>query len=86
MESTSYVLCAATALACSVLLLRRWRQGRVPLLLWCGLAFLGLAGENAILFVDRILLPPEIDLAPLRNAVGLAGITLLLVGLILESR
>jgi hypothetical protein len=85
LEEAVYILCAATALACSFLLLRQYRRVRVPLLLWCGLFFLALTCENAILFIDRVVVP-EIDLSLWRNSAALLGVLLLLCGLIWESK
>ncbi|HEY1379205.1 MAG TPA: DUF5985 family protein [Gemmataceae bacterium] len=84
MEGAVYLLCAATALAGGVLLLRGYGRSRTRLLLWCGLCFLALALENVILFVDRELLP-ETDLTAERTAVALAGVLLLLYGLVWET-
>lgn len=81
MEGPVYLLCAATALACSLLLFRGFRRSGTRLLLWCGLFFLSLAVENWILFIDLILVPAT-DLFALRTAIALAGVTLLLAGLI----
>ena len=81
MEGLIYLLCAASALACGVLVLRGFRRSGVRLLLWCGLFFLSLALENIILFIDLILVP-EMDLFLLRTSVALIGVTLLLVGLV----
>jgi len=80
-EGLIYLLCAASALACGVLVLRGFRRSGVRLLLWCGLFFLSLALENIILFIDLILVP-EMDLFLLRTSVALIGVTLLLVGLV----
>jgi hypothetical protein len=80
-----YLLCAATALACGVLVLRGFRRSRVRLLLWCGLFFLALAAENALLFVDVVLLP-EADLSLVTHSAALAGVALLLYGLIWDAR
>ena len=85
MEGAIYLLCAATALACSLLLVRGYRARRVRLLLWCGLFFLAMAAENVILFVDVVLVPLT-DLSALRAGVGAAGIFLLLYGLIWEVK
>jgi hypothetical protein len=82
-EGLVYGLCAATALACGVLLLRGYFRSRVTLLLWCALFFLALTVENAILFADRQLVP-DLDLLPIRRAVGLGGAMVLLYGLIWE--
>jgi hypothetical protein len=84
-EGAIYLLCAATALACSLLLARGYRARRVRLLLWCGLFFLALAAENVILFVDVVVVP-HTDLSGLRAGVGLAGVLLLLYGLVWEVK
>jgi hypothetical protein len=78
-----YILCAITALSCTLLLLRAWLAQRVRLLLWSAVCFLGLTIENVLLFVDMIILP-EIDLAMLRNAIALAGLMCLVLALILN--
>ena len=85
MEETVYVLCATTALACGLVLLRGWRRSRVRLLLWCALFFLTLAVENAILFVDLAIVP-TVDLSPIRNSLALAGVLVFLVGVVWETR
>jgi hypothetical protein len=84
-EGAVYLLCAATALACSALLLRGYGRRRTRLLLWCGLFFLTLALENVILFVDVVLVPAT-DLSGLRTAVALGGVAALLYGLVWEAR
>lgn len=84
MAGMVYVLCALTSLACTVLLLRGYRQSGVRLLFWSGLCFLGLALNNGLLFVDRKVFP-EVDLYLLRNLPALAGLMLLLYGLIWEA-
>ncbi|HEY1375621.1 MAG TPA: DUF5985 family protein [Gemmataceae bacterium] len=85
MEGAVYLLCAATALACGVLLLRGYRQSRSRLLLWCGLFFLMMAAENVILFADLVLFP-ETDMSAATTTVGLAGALVLLYGLIWEVK
>ena len=84
MEGLVYLLCAATALICSVLLFRGFRRSGSRLLLWCGLFFLSLAVENLILYIDLILVP-HIDLFTIRTSIALAGVTLFLAGLIWHS-
>lgn len=80
MESIVYILCSATALLCAGLLLRGyWRTG-AALLLWCGLFFVAMTLENAILFVDLVIVP-HIDLIIVRESVALAGAALLVYGL-----
>ena len=85
MEGSVYLLCAATALACGVLLLRGYRRSHARMLLWPAVFFLMLAGENVVLFVDVVVVP-DVDLVVARRAVGLAGVAVLLYGLIWETR
>jgi hypothetical protein len=82
-EGGIYLLCAATALVCSLLLFRGYRRTGTRLLLLCGLFFLSLTLENVLVFVDRILVP-SVDLYLLRTSVALVGVGLFLVGLIWE--
>jgi len=84
LEGAVYLLCAATALVCSGLLLRGYRRSSTRLLVWCGLFFLSMALENLILFYDLIIVP-EIDLFAVRTSVALVGVILLLVGLIWDA-
>ena len=85
LEGVVYVLCAATALACALLLLRGYRRSRTRLLLWCGLCFLALAAENVVLFLDLVVFP-DLYLLPLRRSFALVGVAALLYGLIWEVR
>jgi len=84
-QGVVYLLCAATALACCVLLLRGYRRSRTRLLLWCGLCFLALTVENVMLFIDLVVIP-ETDLSIVTFGVALAGLAALLYGLIWEVR
>ena len=84
MAAVVYVLCFLTSLACAALLYRSYRRSRVRLLLWSGLCFAGFAVSNALLFVDRALLP-DIDLFWWRSAPAAAGLVLLLFGLMWEA-
>jgi hypothetical protein len=79
-----YILCALVACGCSWLLYRGYRRGRSRLLLWSSLCFGCLALSNAITFVDLILFP-AVDLFVFRNLATLAGMTLLLFGLIWDK-
>ena len=85
MAGVVYFLCAVTSIGCAVLLVRSWRRSRVRLLMWSALGFIGLAVNNVLLFTDRIIVPDR-DLGSLRDAFGLAGLAILLFGLIWESR
>jgi hypothetical protein len=80
-EGLVYLLCAATALVCCVLLVRGFRRREARLLLWCALFFFSLALENVILFVDLVIVP-DIDLSAIRTSIALVGVILLVVGLI----
>ncbi len=85
MATAVYLLCILTSLGCAVLLVRGWLATRVRLLLWSALCFIGLALNNILLFVDvRVL--PETDLSVVRTLPALAGILVLLYGLIWETR
>lgn len=85
MATLVYALCALTSLACAGLLLRSWAANRVPLLLWAGLCFAGLALNNILLFVDfRVV--PQMDLTLWRSVPSLLGLALLLYGLVWETR
>ena len=81
--SLVYALCALTSIGCSFLLLRGYRRSRVRLLLWSGLCFVGLALNNVLLFIDLRVIP-EIDLSLWRTIPAVAGIAILLYGLICE--
>jgi hypothetical protein len=81
-----YVLCALTSLACAVLLLRAYRDRAVRLLLWSGLAFVGFAVGNAMLVVDRVATGPALDLSIWRSLPVLAGLAVLIYGLVWDTR
>ncbi len=65
--------------------MRGYVRGRQKLLLWSSLCFFGLAISNFLVFVDLIVLPPRIDLYPLRLATAAVAMLLLLYGLIWEG-
>jgi hypothetical protein len=85
MAETVYLLCAFTSTFCAVLLARSYRRQHTRLLLWSTLCFVGLSINNAALFIDRIVLPTQIDLAIPRVVVSLGSVLLLLVGLLWED-
>ena len=85
MVTLVYSLCALTSLACAVLLLRGYVASRARLLLWSGLCFTGLAANNIILLIDTRVVP-TIDLSLWRSLPALAGVAILLYGLIWETR
>jgi hypothetical protein len=85
MATLVYALCALTSLACAVLLLRGYASSRVRLLLWSGLCFCGLALNNILLLIDKRVVP-TMDLSMWRSLPALAGVALLLYGLVWETR
>jgi hypothetical protein len=85
MAEIVYILCALTSAVCAVLLLRSYRRTGSRLLMWSTLAFVGLAINNALLFVDLTIVP-DLDLRVWRASSGLAAMSLLVIGLILESK
>ena len=80
-----YVLCALTAGLCAYLLARSYRRTRLRLLLWSAICFAGLALNNVLLFVDKVLVP-DTDLSLLRSASAFVAVATLLYGLIWETR
>ena len=85
MAELVYVLCFLTSALCAVLLLRGYGRSRVRLLLWSGLCFAGLATNNVLLLIDKRLVP-TVDLSLWRSLPALAGVALLLYGLVWETR
>ncbi len=85
MATLVYALCAITSLACAVLLLRGYASNGVRLLLWSGLCFAGLALNNILLFVDKRVVP-EVDLSTWRTLPALVGASLLIYGLVWDSK
>jgi hypothetical protein len=81
-----YILCALTSILCAALLLRGYRATRTRLLFWASLCFVCLAINNVILYFDLVILPPQFDLFWYRNAAAMAGMLLLVFGLVWESR
>lgn len=79
-----YLLCALTSLACAVLLLRGYRRTRQRLLLWSGLCFACFFLNNVLLIIDVEVLP-DVDLSLARSLPLLAGMSMLLYGLIWET-
>lgn len=81
-----YSLCALTSFACAALLFRGWLRSRARLLFWSALCFAGLTLNNVLLVIDRIVLGPEVSLAPYRLVTALTATLLLVYGLIQSDR
>lgn len=84
-QSGIYLLCVITSLTCLVLLARGYARTGVKLLLWSGLCFVGLAINNLLLFIDLVLLGPDVNLALLRQLTTLIALSILLYGFIWEA-
>ena len=84
MAEAVYLLCALTSIACAVLLVRGYRRSRSRLLLWSSLCFVGLAANNSLLVVDRLVVP-DVSLSVWRLVPAVVGIGVLVYGLIAEG-
>jgi len=82
-------LCALTSLLCALVLMRayvRCPSGKpVRLLLWSSLCFAGLALNNVLLVVDKVITGPELDLSLWRSGAALVAMGVMLYGLIWDS-
>jgi Family of unknown function (DUF5985) len=85
MAEIVYVLCALTSAACAVLLWRAWSRSRARLLLWSAVCFTLLTVNNVLLFVDLVVVQ-DVDLSEVRTGTGLAGLLVLLYGLVYDRQ
>lgn len=86
MAGVVYALCSLTAFLCSGLLFRGYTRSGARLLLWSSLCFLGLTVNNVLVFVDLQVLSKEASILLWRNVSALAAMSLLLYGLIWDSK
>ena len=84
MASIVFIACMLTSAVCVVLLLRGYLRSRQRLLFWSTIAFVGLFLNNALLYVDVIVLP-AVDLSLVRLLPALLGVAALCYGLIMEG-
>lgn len=84
MAEAVYILCALTSLACAGLLLRGYLATRVRLLFWCLLCFVGLALNNVVLFIDKVI-AADIDLSVWRGLPATLGVAALVYGLVWDA-
>lgn len=84
MAEAVYMLCALTSLACAGFLGRAYKREHLRLLFWSAVCFVGLAINNCLLFVDRIIIP-DTDISIARGVVGLLGMVALIYGLIWDA-
>jgi hypothetical protein len=80
-----YFMCAGTSAACAALLLRGYSHTKVDLLFWSGLCFVGLGISNVLLVLDLVFIT-QVSLLTVRHLISLASVSLLLYGLIWETR
>jgi len=85
MAEAVYVLCAITSLVCAVLLGKGYRDSRSRLLFWSSLCFAGLPLNNALLLAD-LLIGPAYDLRLPRTGIAVLSLTMMIHGLVGESR
>ena len=81
MGSVVYSLCTITSFICATLLMRRYSAERHRLLLWSGLCFLLLAGNNLAVVLDLLVLP-DFDFRLLRMLLALSAVSILLFGFV----
>ena len=84
MADAVFFLCAVTSVACAALLVRGYAKSRARLLLWSSLCFLGFAANNVLVLVD-LWLVPSIDLSLWRSGSALAGVAVLVFGLVWDT-
>ena len=79
-----YALCALASSFCALLLVRSYWKTRVRLVLWASLTFAGLALNNALLFIDLVIVP-SVDLGIVRSSTALVAVLLLAAAMSLEE-
>ncbi len=84
MAATVFIACAVTSALCVVLLVRGWLATRSRLLLWSSLGFTGLALNNIILVLDRLVIV-DANLALVRAVPAFLGVLVLLTGCIWDA-
>ena len=91
MAEAVYALCAVTSVVIAVLLFRGYGRSGARFLMWSALCFVGLAINNGLLFVDKVIYPDvdlsylSIDMAVWRAIAAVVGLSLLLWGLIFDA-
>jgi hypothetical protein len=86
MAEAVYILCSLTSLACAGMLLRGYFKSKARFLLWSSLCFAGLAINNLLLVIDKVVYPDiELMHPAVRTLVALVALALLLYGLIWDA-
>lgn len=78
-----YILCLLTSVTCAMLLLRAYRASRTKLLLYTALGFGFLALNNLFLVGDMVVFP-NVNLWPWRQAASFGAVAVLLYGFTFE--
>ena len=87
MSVAIYVLCAAAALLCAILLGLGARRVRSRMLVWSAICFGFLALANIVLVLDFVVFPgPDVVLWPVRQGLSLVAVSALIYGLVMEER
>ncbi|MEX2176697.1 MAG: DUF5985 family protein [Pirellulaceae bacterium] len=84
MPEATYIICTITSLASAIMLWRSTQAPRNRLLIWGAVFFFGMALNNVLLFVDKVLLPNQAWSSVPPNIVMLASVSALIYGLIWE--
>lgn len=90
MAEIVYVLCALTSMLCAWMLFRGYARSGARFVLWSAFCFLGLAINNILLFVDKVVVPEVngfwgIEFQVWRSLAAVVGLALLIYGLIWEA-
>lgn len=91
MAEAVFMLCAVTSVACAVMLFRGYARSRARLLMWSGVCFVGLAINNGLLFIDKVIFPEAtLELAGLgyglwRSIAAIIGLAALVYGLVWDT-
>jgi hypothetical protein len=78
--SLIYLLCSIASIVAAVLLARQYRTSRTRLLFWSACGFAGLALNNAVVFIDLVLVPAT-DLSLVRTLIAVVALGALLYGI-----
>ena len=80
-----YSLCLLTSLACAWLLGRAYARTSARVLFWSAACFALLAGNNALVLIDLVLLP-DADLILLRHLLSLSAVATLIFGFVWDLK
>ncbi len=84
MDKVVYILCSITSCACAILLFKGYLRSGMRLLLWSTLCFACLFLGNILVYLDLVIFP-DFDFLISRNSATLAGLCVLIYGMIQET-